>query len=784
MKKSYPITGLDCANCAQSLENALAKVKGVENITVSFMTGMLTLTAADAEFDSVLAEVVKKAAKVEAEAVIHLDGKKPEGKKKTAHSHEHDHECSCGCGHDHHHDDDDDDDCCCGHDHHDDDDDDDDHECHCGHEHHHHDDDEEDHHDHKHEHHHDDDDDDDHDHDHGHSHEHEEGGFPILWRLALAVVLFVMAFLLRGTGEMTFAVLMLLSYAVVGYDVLLRAVKNILRGQIFDENFLMAVASVGAVIMGEYEEAAAVMALYQLGEWFQDRAVDSSRRSISSLMDIRPDTANLLEEDGDIVTVSPEDVHKGDCIVIRPGEKVPLDGVVLEGVSSLNTVALTGESLPRDVKNGDAIASGCVNLTGTLTVQVTGEFSESTVSKILNLVETSGESKAQAEKFISRFARYYTPCVCAAALLLAVVPSLVTGDWQKWIYQALSFLVISCPCALVISVPLTFFSAIGGASRKGILVKGANYLEALAKADTMAFDKTGTLTHGVFSVSSIHPAAGVNSDEVLALAAQCECDSSHPIAVSLREKYGKEINRAAIADVKEIAGKGISAVVSGKAVSCGNTRLMADLGLKAMEVNEIGSQVHVAADGKYLGCITIADTVKDAAKTAMAQLKELGLQNLVMLSGDRTETAKAVAAEIGLTDVRAQLLPEDKVSALESLLGENHTVAYIGDGLNDAPVLRRADIGMAMGAMGADAAIEAADVVLMDDDIAKLPVAVRHARRSMGIVKQNIVFSLAVKGVIMVLGFLGFASMWLAVFADVGVAMLAILNAMRAMKVK
>lgn len=567
------------------------------------------------------------------------------------------------------------------------------------------------------------------------------------------------------------------AYLAVGYDVLWRAARNILRGRIFDENFLMAVASLGAMLMGDYAEGAAVMGLYQVGEYFQDKAVEKSRASIASLMDIRPDWANLLS-DGQTRRVSPEEVQAGDLIQIRPGEKVPLDGVIVSGASSLNTTALTGESLPRDVAEGDSILSGCVNESGLLTVRVTATFGESTVAKILELVENSGQSKAAAERFITRFARVYTPLVCLAAVLLAVVPSLIDGLWMQWIERALTFLVISCPCALVISVPLSFFSGIGKASAKGVLVKGANHIETLARVDTVVLDKTGTLTKGDFTVRSVHPAAGVR-ESLLEMAALAELHSDHPISRSIQAAWGGKADTSRVSEAEEIAGRGVRAVVDGVTIHAGSALLMQDAGAAYAPCHEIGTVVCVAADGAYQGCIVIADELKATAPAAMAELKALGVKRLVMLTGDQEQVALDIAAQTGVTDVRAQLLPGDKVSALEALMGEGRTVAFVGDGINDAPVLRRADVGLAMGGVGSDAAIEAADVVLMDDELMKLPLAIRLARKTMRIARQNIAFALGVKALVLILGALGIANMWLAVFADVGVAMLAILNAIR-----
>ena len=570
------------------------------------------------------------------------------------------------------------------------------------------------------------------------------------------------------------------AYLISGYDVLLTALRNICRGRVFDENFLMAVASLGAMLVGESAEGVMVMLLYQLGEYLQHRAVNKSRTNIAALMDVRPETATLLE-DGKPVTVKPEDVPVGACILVRPGEKIPLDGVIEEGASALDTAALTGESMPRDVAVGDSVLSGCVNLTGVLTIRVTAEYHQSTVAKILDLVAKSGEHKAQTERFITRFSRVYTPAVCLAAVLIAVIPGLITGDWARWNYTALTFLVISCPCALVISVPLTFFSGVGGASRKGVLVKGANHLETLASLDTAAFDKTGTLTRGVFSVAEVRP-VGMTEDALLDLAAHAELHSAHPVSSCLREVCPHPLNDARVADVQEVPGRGLSALVDGRTILCGNARLMAEHGVAVPQGELPGTVVHVAVEGAYAGCIVISDTVKDNTRSAIDALKGAGVSRLVMLTGDNEAAASEIAARLGLTEYRASLLPGDKVAALESLLGEGHKVAFVGDGVNDAPVLRRVDVGVAMGGFGSDAAIEAADVVLMDDEPGKLALAVRIARKTMSIARQNIAFALAVKLAVMFLGILGFANMWLAVFADVGVAMLCILNALRAMK--
>ena len=575
----------------------------------------------------------------------------------------------------------------------------------------------------------------------------------------------------------------LIPYLIIGWDILWKAIRNIGHGQVFDENFLMCVATVGALVLGENAEAVGVMLFYQVGELFQSYAVGKSRKSIAQLMDIRPDVANV-ERDGQILEVSPDEVAVGEIIVIRPGEKIPLDGVVAEGASSLNTAALTGESAPRDVAVGGELLSGCVNITGLLKARVTKEFGQSTVAKILDLVENASSKKAQAENFITRFAKYYTPAVVLAALALAVVPSLFTGAWGVWVHRALTFLVISCPCALVISIPLSFFGGIGGASAQGILVKGGNYLELLAKTETVVFDKTGTLTQGVFQVSALNPAPGVTEQALLEAAALAERHSGHPIAQSLRRALDGEADPSRVTNVEEIPGHGVSALVDGTRVLAGNEKLMRREGVDFQPCKDVGTVVHVAREGRYLGCAVIADQLKPTAPAAIAALKRRGIRT-VMLTGDSQAVGEAVAAQLGLDEVHAQLLPADKVNRLEDLLARKRAkgvLAYVGDGVNDAPVLSRADVGIAMGAMGSDAAIEAADVVLMDDDPAKLTAAMDIAHKCLRIVKQNIVFALGVKGLCLILGAFGMASMWEAVFADVGVAVIAILNATRMLK--
>ncbi len=605
----------------------------------------------------------------------------------------------------------------------------------------------------------------------------------MLARIAAAALLFAAALPLPLTGLARLAVF-LLPYAVVGWDVLWRAVRNIAHGQVFDENFLMALATIGALVTGEYPEAVFVMLFYQVGELFQSYAVDQSRKSITALMDIRPDYANM-EVDGQLQQVDPEDVAVGDTIVIKPGERIPLDGVVLEGTTTVDTAALTGESLPREAGPGDDVISGCVNLSGLLRVQVTRPFEESTVSKILDLVENASGRKAKAEHFITKFARYYTPIVVLAAVALAVLPPLFTSiQWVDSIQRALNFLVVSCPCALVISVPLSFFGGIGGASRDGILVKGGNYLEVLAKAEIVVFDKTGTLTQGVFNVTAIHP-DDCSEGQLLELAALAESWSDHPISRSLKEAYGKELDPARVSEAEELSGLGVRAVVDGRTICAGNDKLMEDIGVSWHPCHRVGTTVHVAADGVYLGHIVISDQVKPDAKEAIAALKSQGVRKTVMLTGDAREVGEDVAGRLGLDEVHTQLLPAGKVEQVEALLKQvspKGALAFVGDGINDAPVLSRADVGIAMGGLGSDAAIEAADIVLMDDKPSKIAHAISIARRTLAIVRQNIVFALAVKLLVLVLSAAGWASMWAAVFADVGVSVIAILNAMRCLR--
>ena len=605
----------------------------------------------------------------------------------------------------------------------------------------------------------------------------------MLIRILASGVLFVGAVLLPLSGWAELAVF-LVPYAVIGWDVLWRAVRNIAHGQVFDENFLMALATIGALAIGEYPEAVFVMLFYQVGEWFQSYAVNRSRTSIAALMDIRPDYANI-EVDGQLRQVDPEEVSVGDAIVIKAGERIPLDGVVLEGSSTLDTAALTGESLPRQVQPGDDVISGCVNLSGLLKVQVTKAFEESTVSKILDLVENASSKKAKAEHFITRFARYYTPIVVLAAVALALLPPLFTQvSWLDAVQRALNFLVVSCPCALVISVPLSFFGGIGGASRAGILVKGGNYLEVLAKTEIVVFDKTGTLTQGVFNVTAIHP-DHCDQSQLLELAALAEASSDHPISRSLLEAWGQLPDRSRVTQAEELSGRGVRAVVDGKVICAGNDKLMEEIGVTWHPCHHVGTTVHVAADGVYLGHIVISDQVKPDAGQAIAALKAAGVRKTVMLTGDAKQVGEAVAAQLGLDEVHTQLLPTDKVDRVERLLKEvspKGALAFVGDGINDAPVLSRADVGIAMGALGSDAAIEAADIVLMDDKPSKLAQAIAIARRTLAIVRQNIVFALGVKLLVLVLSALGLANLWEAVFADVGVSVIAILNAMRAMR--
>lgn len=613
----------------------------------------------------------------------------------------------------------------------------------------------------------------------------------MLWRIIISAILMVALDLISTTGWIQIA-LYLICYLIIGYDILRKAILGIFNGKIFDENFLMAVATVGAIILGEYSEGVAVMLFYQIGELFQGYAVGKSRKNISALMDIRPDYANV-EKDGKLVQVDPDEVAIGTVIVVQPGEKIAIDGTIKEGTSSLNTSALTGESLPREVGVGDEVISGCINLSGLIKISTTKEFGESTVSKILDLVENSSMKKSQSENFITRFARYYTPVVCIGALLLAIIPPIIRITalgmepmWIDWITRSLTFLVISCPCALVISIPLSFFGGIGGASSRGILIKGSNYLEALAETKYVVFDKTGTLTKGVFEVTDTHP-INISKDLLLEYAAYAESYSNHPISKSLKEAYGKELDSSRVSDVEEIGGHGVTAMVNNKKIAAGNSKLMKKLKLSYKEPDKVGTVVHVAIDGKYAGYILISDVIKENSRMAIMGLKKLGVKKTVMLTGDAKKVADAVAKELGIDEVRSELLPADKVNQVEELLakkGVKEKLAFVGDGINDAPVLARADLGIAMGGLGSDAAIEAADIVLMDDDPSKISLAMRISRKTLGIVHQNIVLAIGVKVVVLALGAIGIANMWFAIFADVGVMILAVLNATRALIVK
>lgn len=613
----------------------------------------------------------------------------------------------------------------------------------------------------------------------------------MLIRIIVAAILVAAFSMLPIEGYVKFGLFMI-PYLVIGYDILKKAGKGIMNRQVFDENFLMAVATMGAILLGDYKEGVSVMLFYQIGELFQSYAVGKSRRNISDLMDIRPDYANI-EKDGKLEQVDPDEVEIGSIIVVQPGEKVPIDGIVVEGSSTLNTSALTGESVPQDAKCGDEIVSGCINMSGVLKIQTTKEFGESTVSKILDLVENASSQKSRSENFISKFAKYYTPAVCYGAVALAVLPPLVrmlfmglSPEWGDWIYRALTFLVISCPCALVISIPLSFFAGIGGASKAGVLVKGSNYLETLSQTKYVVFDKTGTMTQGVFEVSGVHHNE-MEEEKLLEYAALAECSSSHPISKSLQKAYGKEIDRSRVTDMEEISGNGVTAKVDGVSVAAGNEKLMEKLGIEFVACSHVGTVVHMAVDGKYAGHILISDTVKPHAKQAIKELKKCGVKKTIMLTGDRKNIADYVAKDLGIQEVYSELLPGDKVSKVEALLAnktEKEKLAFVGDGINDAPVLSRADVGIAMGAMGSDAAIEAADIVLMDDDPLKIATAIHIARKCIRIVYENIYFAIGIKLICLLLGALGIANMWMAIFADVGVMVIAVLNAIRALFVK
>ena len=718
MKKTCRFEHIDCPNCAAKLERAVSAVEGVAYAHVDFARQLITIET-QGDHDEVMHRVLAEAVRVEPECIIHagVAGEHEHHHDHDHHEHHHEHDHDC----DHH------DGCSCGHDH--------------------------------------------------HEHDHAASGNTLLWQAGIAAALLLAGLLVQGTVN---TVLLIAACIVAGWDVARDAVRNILRREWFDEKFLMTVASVGAVCIGEYAEGAAVMLLYQVGEWLQGRAVGKSRASIASLMDIRPESACVLRE-GE-VRVDPADVQVGETLIIRPGEKIPLDGTVLTGTSALDTTCLTGESVPREVQPGSVVISGCVNMTGLLHVRADAPYGDSTVSKILRLVEESGEHKARPERFITRFARVYTPAVCLLALLLAVIPPVFDGMWSEWVHRALTFLVVSCPCALVISVPLTFFSGIGAASSRGILIKGASHLEQLARVDTVVFDKTGTLTEGKFAVRSVD-AVSMTESELLSLAAHAECYAVHPIAQAIAAAVDEPVDPAIVAEVEELPGLGVKAEVDGRTVHVGNRALMARIDLAPDDVSSEGTVAYVAVDGKLAGTITVADAVKKQAGEAISELRRLAVKRQVMLTGDRSAAAEAVARTLGMDEVHAELLPQDKAARLREIVSSaDGTVAFVGDGVNDAPALALADVGVAMGALGSDAAIEAADVVLMDDQPMRLAQAISGARRTMRIARQNIAFSLAVKAAVMLLSALGMTGMWLAVFADVGVCLLAILNAMRAMK--
>ena len=613
----------------------------------------------------------------------------------------------------------------------------------------------------------------------------------MLIRIIIAFILFI-ALRILTLNDFYETILFLITYFIIGYDILKKAIKGILNRQVFDENFLMAIATVGAIALGEYSEGTAVMLFYQIGEWFQSYAVGKSRRNISELMDIRPDYANIEDDSGNIVQVDPDEVEIGSTIIVKPGEKIPIDGKIIEGTSSLNTSALTGESLPQEVTTNDEVISGCINITGLLKIKTTKEFGESTVSKILDMVENASSKKSKSENFISKFARYYTPAVCYSALALALIPPIVNlligneASWSVWIYRALTFLVISCPCALVISIPLSFFAGIGGASNSGVLVKGSNYLEALATTKYVVFDKTGTMTQGVFEVSGIHHST-IENDQLLEYATLAESYSTHPISKSLQKAYGKPVDKTRIKDVKEISGHGVIAKIDNITVMAGNDKLMKKFNISYVDCHSIGTIVHIAIDNKYAGHILISDLIKPTAKQAIQELKNIGIKKTIMLTGDISKVANKVATDLNIDQVYSELLPEDKVTKVEELLnqkGNKEKLAFVGDGINDAPVLSRADIGIAMGALGSDAAIEAADIVLMDDDPLKIAKAIKISKKCLKIVYENIYFAIGIKVICLILGAIGIANMWLAIFADVGVMVIAVLNAIRALNVK
>lgn len=613
----------------------------------------------------------------------------------------------------------------------------------------------------------------------------------MLIRIIISFILFI-ALRVLSLNDFYETILFLITYFIIGYDILKKAIKGILNRQVFDENFLMAIATVGAIALGEYSEGTAVMLFYQIGEWFQSYAVGKSRRNISELMDIRPDYANIEDDSGNIVQVDPDEVEIGSTIIVKPGEKIPIDGKIIEGTSSLNTSALTGESLPQEVTTNDEVISGCINITGLLKIKTTKEFGESTVSKILDMVENASSKKSKSENFISKFARYYTPAVCYSALALALVPPIINllmgneASWSVWVYRALTFLVISCPCALVISIPLSFFAGIGGASNSGVLVKGSNYLEALATTKYVVFDKTGTMTQGVFEVSGIHHST-IENDQLLEYATLAESYSTHPISKSLQKAYGKPVDKTRIKDVKEISGHGVIAKIDNITVMAGNDKLMKKFNISYVDCHSIGTIVHIAIDNKYAGHILISDLIKPTAKQAIQELKNIGIKKTIMLTGDISKVANKVAADLNIDQVYSELLPEDKVTKVEELLNQKSNkekLAFVGDGINDAPVLSRADIGIAMGALGSDAAIEAADIVLMDDDPLKIAKAIKISKKCLKIVYENIYFAIGIKVICLILGAIGIANMWLAIFADVGVMVIAVLNAIRALNVK
>ncbi len=613
----------------------------------------------------------------------------------------------------------------------------------------------------------------------------------MLIRIIIAFILFI-ALRVLSLNDFYETILFLITYFIIGYDILKKAIKGILNRQVFDENFLMAIATVGAIALGEYSEGTAVMLFYQIGEWFQSYAVGKSRRNISELMDIRPDYANIEDDSGNIVQVDPDEVEIGSIIIVKPGEKIPIDGKIIEGTSSLNTSALTGESLPQEVTTNDEVISGCINITGLLKIKTTKEFGESTVSKILDMVENASSKKSKSENFISKFARYYTPAVCYSALALALIPPIINllmgneASWSVWVYRALTFLVISCPCALVISIPLSFFAGIGGASNSGVLVKGSNYLEALATTKYVVFDKTGTMTQGVFEVSGIHHST-IENDQLLEYATLAESYSTHPISKSLQKAYGKPVDKTRIKDVKEISGHGVIAKIDNITVMAGNDKLMKKFNISYVDCHSIGTIVHIAIDNKYAGHILISDLIKPTAKQAIQELKNIGIKKTIMLTGDISKVANKVATDLNIDQVYSELLPEDKVTKVEELLNQKSNkekLAFVGDGINDAPVLSRADIGIAMGALGSDAAIEAADIVLMDDDPLKIAKAIKISKKCLKIVYENIYFAIGIKVICLILGAIGIANMWLAIFADVGVMVIAVLNAIRALNVK